>query len=178
MAATNFQADLGAALPSGAPIRLVGKPSVWPGLGFNVVGLDDTYSPSTPVTPSNGLGALSIVSGIIDATYDQDRFIWTAPVACVVVSFILQQSAIEATSATTTLDVKKCPSGTAPSAGTTLLSAAVNLKTGVVANTPLTLTLTATTANLTMAAGDSLALDFTNAITEYVGTLQAQINLI
>lgn len=120
---------------------------------------------------ANGLhGAeYTVQSGIIDTTYDTDRFIWTAPFACIVVSVKAMQSAIEASGASTTLMIEKVPSGTAIGSGTDILAAAVNLKTGVTANTVETLTLHATAANYTLAAGDSLGLDFTNAITEYVG---------
>jgi hypothetical protein len=112
---------------------------------------------------------LAIPSGIIDATYDQDRFVWTAPWACQVTGIKFQQSAIESTSSTTTVMPKKVASGTAVGSGTDLLAAALNLKTGVTANTNLDATLNATAGNLQLAAGDSLGLDFTNALTEYVG---------
>ena len=122
---------------------------------------------------ANGLHGLEYVvqSGIIDTTYDTDRFIWTAPFACIVTSVKAMQSAIEASSATTTLMVEKVASGTAISSGVDVLAAAANLKTGVTANTVGTLALNGTATNYTLAAGDSLALDFTNSITEYVGCL-------
>src|SRR5262245_42377828 len=186
MAATNFQVELAAAIPvSGQPvgaiIRLVNKPAVYPSLGFSIpTGEGDTYTSSgTPSTPALGLGSHSIVSGVIDATYDGDGFIWTAAAPCQVISIMFQQSVIEATGNSTTIDVKKVPSGAASiAAGTTLLSAAINLKTGVVANTVLSAPLTATAASLVLAATDSLALDFTNAITEYIGCITVNVNFI
>jgi hypothetical protein len=112
---------------------------------------------------------LAIPSGIIDATYDGDRFVWTAPWACEVTAVTFVQSVIESTSSTTTVMPKKVPSGTAISSGNSLLAAALNLKTGVTANTIQSPTLTSTGADLQLAAGDSLGLDFTNALTEYIG---------
>jgi hypothetical protein len=67
--------------------------------------------------------------------------------------------------------LEKVPSGTAIGGGSDLLSAAVNLKTGVTANTVLAPTLNSTVANLQFAAGNSLALDFTNGVTEYCGCI-------
>ena len=114
---------------------------------------------------------LVIPSGIINSANCTDRYIWTADAGYIVKAIKFQQSAIEATGATTTLMIKRVPSGTAISSGYDLLTAStpVNLKTGVTANTVLTATLNATTTNLQLAAGDSLALNFTSAITEYTG---------
>lgn len=66
-----------------------------------------------------------------------------------------------------TLDVKKCTGTQAPSAGTTVLTSTVNLKG--TANTVVAPALTATTANLALAAGDRLALDYTGVITSLAG---------
>jgi hypothetical protein len=117
----------------------------------------------------------TVQSAIIDATYDQDRFIWTAPWACTVTKIEFQQSAIENTSSTSTVMVNKVPSGTAPASGTNLLAAALNLKTGVTANTKAAPALHGTAANLVLAAGDSIGLDFTNALTEYVGCVTVTV---
>lgn len=62
-----------------------------------------------------------------------------------------------------TLDVKKATGTQAPSAGTTVLSATHNLK--AVANTVVNLGLSATAANLDLAAGDRLAIDYTGVLT-------------
>lgn len=121
---------------------------------------------------------ITVQSGVIDATYDADRFIWTAPWACQVTKVEVVQSAIEATSETTTLMIEKVPSGTAIGSGTDILAAALNLKTGVTANTKAAPALHATEANLQLAAGNSLALDFTNAITEYVGCVTITLKRI
>jgi predicted nucleic acid-binding Zn-ribbon protein len=111
----------------------------------------------------------SIPSGIIDATYDQDRFIWTADGAYQVVKVSFQQSVVESTNASTTLMLKKVLNGTAISSGIDLLASAVNLKSAVMANAVLNPSLNATTTNIKLAVGDSIALDFTNGLTEYVG---------
>jgi hypothetical protein len=118
----------------------------------------------------NIVGGKSVSSGVIDATYDGDRFIFTADRAYQVTSVDFMQSVIEATSSTTTVMVKKVPSGTVIGSGSDVLAAALNLKTGVTANTKQSVALNATTGNLQLAAGDSLALDFTNALTEYIGS--------
>jgi hypothetical protein len=112
---------------------------------------------------------ISVPSGAINANNDTDRFIWTADAAYKVTKIVFQQSAIENTSANTTLMVSKVSNGTAISSGLFLLANPVNLKTNLSDNTAFTTNLNSTTANLQLAAGDSLALDFTNSITEYIG---------
>jgi len=172
MAATNFQVELPANLPSGnALIQLINKPSVFPPLGFSLAGLESASYPSsgTPAAATFGVGGLHVSSWSIDANFDTDRVIWTAPSPCQLVKVIVNQTVIEATSATTTLLPRKVASGQAITTGVGLFTAALNLKTGVVANTPLTAVLTATPADLVFAAGDWLGLDFTNALTEYIG---------
>jgi len=114
---------------------------------------------------------ISIPSGVINASNSTDRYIFTANASYLVTNIMFQQSAIENTSANTTLTVRKVPTGTAISSGSDLLSAAVNLKTGLTANNVLSPTLTSTTSYLQLSFGDSLALDFTNAVTEYCGCL-------
>jgi hypothetical protein len=125
----------------------------------------------TSDTVSTAAQEVTIQSGIIDTTYDTDRFIWTCPFefGCTVTSITFMQSVIENTSATSTCMIEKVPSGTAIGSGVDLLAAPLNLKTGVTANTVASPALHATPANLTLAQGDSLGLDFTNALTEYVG---------
>jgi len=177
----NFQANLNAQLPSGnALITLINKPSVFPPLGFNQAGLDSATYPAsgTPVTPTQALGFIHVSSWSIDATYDTDRVIWTAPAACQLVKVIVNQTVIENTGATSTLLPRKVASGQAIGTGVGLFAAALNLKTGVVAATPLTATLTATGADLVFAAGDWLGLDFTNALTEYIGCADFYFNLL
>lgn len=125
------------------------------------------------VEPERSLERFAVQSGVIDATYDQDRYILVARERFRVVSIELIASVIEATGATTTVQVQKIVTtdGIGNAAQKNLLGAAVNLKTGMVANTVLTPALTATAADLVLDKGNSLALDFTNAITEFVGAI-------
>jgi len=73
-------------------------------------------------------------------------------------------SAPETASGTYTLDVTKDVSTNAPGAGTTCLSATVDLKT-IVANTVKTPALTSTAATLRLAAGDRIAVKFAGTAT-------------
>jgi hypothetical protein len=66
-----------------------------------------------------------------------------------------------------TLQLRKCTGTQAPSAGAALTTATFNLKS--TANTVVTATLTATTADLALAAGDRLAADFTGTLTALAG---------
>lgn len=68
-----------------------------------------------------------------------------------------------------TLDVKKCTGTQAPAAGTTTLNATLDLN--ATANTTTTAVLSATPANLLLAAGDRLALDFSGTLTGLVGAV-------
>jgi len=68
-----------------------------------------------------------------------------------------------------TLDVKKTTGTQVPSAGNTVLSAALNLN--ATANTSTTATLSSTAADLLLAAGDRLSLDFTGTLTGLVGAV-------
>ena len=112
---------------------------------------------------------VEVVSGIIDITYDLDRYIFVADRRYRVTKIIVRATAIEVTGAATTLMLEKVPSGTAIGSGTDLMAAALNLKTEVTANTNATPTLHGTPANLIVAPGDAIGLDFTNALTEFVG---------
>jgi hypothetical protein len=106
---------------------------------------------------------------MIDHNYDTDRFIWTADAAYEVTRVTFLRSEIENTRIHTTLMLKKVPSGTEISSCSDLLSEAVNLKTGVVASAVLAATQNSTVSDLQFVIGDSLALNFTNTITEYDG---------
>jgi len=137
-----------------------------------------TLTTSSTLAPNEQL----IPSGQIDANHCTDRFMWTCPAGwtagCTVVGIAFCQSVVEATGASSTCMPRKVPSGTAIAAGSSLLAAALNLKTGVTANTICSCSLNATPANLVLAATDSIALDFTNALTEYIGecTIYVQKN--
>lgn len=75
-----------------------------------------------------------------------------------------------ASSGPTTLDIKKCTGTQAPASGTTMLTATIDLTT--TANTVITPTLSATPANLLLAAGDRIALDYTGTMTAVVGSVE------
>lgn len=68
-----------------------------------------------------------------------------------------------------TAQIRKAPSGTAPSGGTVLHTGTINLKGTVDANQVLTLSATAT--DLELAAGDALALDATGVTTAARGNV-------
>ena len=112
---------------------------------------------------------ISIPSGVINTSNSADRYIFTANANYMVVNIMFQQSAIENTGNSTTLTIRKVPNGTVISSGLDLLSSDVNIKTGVTANTVLSPALTSTTSSLQLTAGDSLALDVVNTVTEYYG---------
>lgn len=66
-----------------------------------------------------------------------------------------------------TAQVRKVPSGTAITSGTVLHSGTYNMKG--TANTNQALTVSTTAATLLLAAGDSLAIDFTGTLTSATG---------
>lgn len=68
-----------------------------------------------------------------------------------------------------TVTVRKCPSGTAITSGTALHSGTGNLKG--TANTNQTLTLSTTSTDLDIAAGDAIALDFAGTLTDATGVV-------
>ncbi len=72
-----------------------------------------------------------------------------------------------------TLNVEKCPVGTAAGSGTDLLSSTIDLS--ATAGVTYTGTLITTVSSLQLAAGDRLALDFGGTVTNLVN---CQINLI
>lgn len=125
------------------------------------------------VEPERSLERFAVQSGVIDATYDTDRYFFVARERVRVVSIEVVASAIEATGAATTVQVQKIVTtdGIGNAAQKNLLAAALNLKTGLVANNVLSPSLTATVADLVMDKGNSLALDFTNALAEFAGAI-------
>lgn len=103
------------------------------------------------------------------AMVDQTFFVATQAYQVTKVSFV--HAVAETTAATLLVQVTKDTSTNAPGAGTDLLtnnsSTGFNCKS--TANTVQTGTLTATTADLQLAAGDRLSVDFSAAATELVG---------
>lgn len=70
--------------------------------------------------------------------------------------------------------IRKVPSGTAITSGTALHSGTFNLKGTADTNQALTLSTTAT--DLLLAAGDSIAIDFTGTLTSATGTVAVGMN--
>lgn len=68
-----------------------------------------------------------------------------------------------------TLDIKKCTGTQAAASGTTLLTTTFNLKSAI--NTVVNGTLTATAADLRLAPGNRLAVDFTGTLTAVAGVV-------
>lgn len=163
----------GSGIPLGSEsVILTNLPGSLPSVGLSS-GVDPQTFPGpggVPAAPTNGIGNF-VTGALIDATGNNqvDHLLITPGAACQVIKITFNQTVIENTSATTTLMPRKVASAQALASGKSLLTAALNLKTGVVANTPLSPALTATAADLIFAATDSLGLDFTNAITEYIG---------
>ncbi|TAK33753.1 MAG: hypothetical protein EPO21_11775 [Chloroflexota bacterium] len=125
------------------------------------------------VRPERSVERFAVSTGVIDATYDGDRYFFVASERVRVVAVEEINSAIENTSATTTVMVEKHVDAQAIGHANekSVLAAALNLKTGCTANTRQSLGLTATAADLVLEKGHALALNFTNALTEYVGTM-------
>ena len=123
------------------------------------------------VTLQNTLNGLTITipSGAINANNCANRFIWTADVPYQVTSIVFQQSVVEATNSGTTITVERDPNGTAIGSGYSLLTTAINLSSGITANVSFLATLNSATSNLQFAAGDSLALNFSGLLKEYIG---------
>jgi hypothetical protein len=140
--------------------------------------VDDQADDIETLTASVEEITMVIPSGIIDANYDFDRYIWTADGDYEVTGITFVQSVKESTNTSTTLMIRKVPSGTSLTSGSSLLSSAVNLKSGVTANTALGATLTSTSSYLELEEDDSLALDFTNEITEYLGCVTITLKRI
>jgi hypothetical protein len=98
---------------------------------------------------------------------DHTFFVNPLTTTLTVLDIDLRIGTLESTANDSTIMVERVQGTEAPGSGDDLLSAAVNLKTGLTAHTTLAGTLTGTTASLTLAAGDGLALDFGGtAVTE------------
>lgn len=161
---------------------------VLPGF-YNGVGTDEpvTLGSTLAVTGATTLSSTLAVTGAITATAGvtgqnfsvnyigqtteaaTDRVIFVAPVACQVVA-VSQVHSVAAGGASK-LQLTKDTSTDAPGAGTDLLTN--NTNTGfdlnATANTVQVGTLTATTADLQLAVGNRLALDFANTIQSTAG---------
>ena len=103
----------------------------------------------------------------VAADTDYDRFIWTAPFACKVSNVSEIHNVAGDDSGAVNLSIEKVPSGTDIGSGTDILGAVLSLKT--TADTVQYGTLSVTEADYTLAAGDSLAFDFSGTLTTLQG---------
>lgn len=98
-----------------------------------------------------------------------DAPFWVAPIACRVVSIVNRPFVVGSDGGAVTAVVKKAASGTAIGSGTLLMADTFDLKATI--NTNVTGTLTATVADLDIAAGTALGIDYTGTLTAARGTL-------
>ena len=104
-----------------------------------------------------------IASSVADVQF------FTAPVKCEVVGVREVHAVAGNDGSDVTATIRRCQGTEAATAGDDLLSAAINLKgTALTQQTPA---LTATTANLTLEAGDRLSLDVTGTTTTLAGVI-------
>jgi hypothetical protein len=115
------------------------------------------------------LGNVTIVTQIASINEAVDQNIFVADKAYTVTSVTEVHSTAGTDAGAVTAALMKCTGTQAASAGVAVTTAAFNLKS--TANTSVTATLTATTANKTLAAGDRLALDFTGVQTALTGAV-------
>lgn len=99
------------------------------------------------------------------------------PQACRVVRFVEVHRTAGTDASAVTVDLEKLTSGTAEGSGSSVLSAALSLKS--TANTPQEGTITSTNANRTLADGDRLALKDSGTLTAVADvTVMVQVLLI
>lgn len=96
-----------------------------------------------------------------------DKIAYIAPCACKLVRAQEAHSVVGGAGAQ--VDVKKCTGTTAPASGTTMLASVFDLTAAI--NTTVDKTLSSTTADLTLAAGDRVAFDFSGTLTGLVGAV-------
>lgn len=92
-----------------------------------------------------------------------DQIVWSAPHPC---EFVGVSATFTTTSTSGTLQVEKCPVGTAAGSGTDLLASTVSL--AGTAGVTVSGTLITTKSSLQLATGDRLALDFGGTVTNLV----------
>lgn len=149
--------------------------SFTPGDYANVVGTVYAYESATqvliapPWSPYYGLrtGMTQTISYVYNAP--ADTIFWIAPRACRVKSITVRPRVVGSDASAVTLAVKKAASGTAPASGTALHSSTADLKG--TADTDQALTLTATLADLNLAAGTALCADVTGTTTAATGVV-------
>lgn len=98
-----------------------------------------------------------------------DMVMFTATRACVVTGIVGRVDTAGTDAGAVTATVRKCASGTAIASGVALHSGTFNLKG--TANANQVLTLSTTEGALRLAAGDSIAIDFTGVLTAAAGCI-------
>lgn len=145
--------------------------------GFNSTTEVLIAPPWAPLASHTGLvpGSTSLVaSHVYNAPADLAFFV--ADRAYKVKSIKVRPRVVGSDAGAVTAEVRKAASGTAPSAGTILHTGTANLKATV--DTDQTLTLTATAADLLLAAGDALCLDPTGTTTAATGVVSVALEAV
>lgn len=145
--------------PTAVPSGTAAKGDVY----FNTTNGELTAYDGTNWRMLNGYHMVSYP--ILAASVDTPFFI--AHRAFVVVSAKEIHSVVGSTSAA--VAIKKCTGTTVPASGTNIATGSFDLTATI--NTTQTLTLSATAADYTLAAGDKLSLDFSGTLTGLVGVV-------
>lgn len=111
-------------------------------------------------SPARSFTVHAVLAGTAPVTTGNYGRFWTAPSKCIVDSV---EAVWSANSSSGTLTVHKVPSGTAQGSGTALLASTISTASG--ADTRAQGSLATTQATLELAAGDSLQLVNTGALT-------------
>jgi hypothetical protein len=98
-----------------------------------------------------------------------DKVFFVAPRRCIVKGITWRVTAAGTDGSAVTAEIKSAASGTAITSGTVLHSGTANLKG--TANTNQALTLSTTAANLDIAAGTAIGIDFTGTLTTATGVV-------
>ena len=98
-----------------------------------------------------------------------DKVFFVAPRRCIVKSITLRVEAAGTDAGAVSAVIKRAASGTAIGSGTALHSSSANLKGTAATNQ--TLTLSTTAADLDIAAGTAIGIDFTGTLTSATGVV-------
>ena len=135
------------------------------GPGSAGIWVDSTTPKYNPDGTARNLAPFTEAIELLASSVDKIGFV--APFACKLVRAQEAHSVVGGAGAQ--IDVKKCTGTQAPASGTTMLASVFDLTTTI--NTTVDKTLSSTTADLTLAAGDRIGIDFSGTLTGLVGTL-------
>jgi hypothetical protein len=108
------------------------------------------------------------LSAVKNTAANLSSYVFIAPWACQIVG--IRWNCVVKASVSTTLDIQKITAdAVAPGSGTSLLSAALNINSGVTNNTRLNVSLTSTGSALQLNAGDQIAYNLSGAPTSLAG---------